>query len=216
MKLSAETIAILKNFAAINQGLAFKPGSVIRTMHPQKTVMATAKVTETFENRACVYDLSRFLATLSLFDDPNIEFKEDRFVISSDNKRVSYTYAAEAMIVTPPEKELNFPTPDATVEVKWKDLDSVIRAAGVLKLSEIAFISDGSMITLSATDSKNSTSDVYDVIVAEDLDIPSFRMIIKVENLRVMPNDYTVSLSAKGLARFTSHKVEYFIALDAK
>lgn len=216
MKFSNETIGVLKNFSMINPGLVFKPGSIIRTMHPQKTVMASATVAENFQGTARVYDLSRFLATLSLFDDPDVEFLADKFIISSGKSKVSYTYAAEAMVVSPPEKEIKFPNPEATVDIKWKELDSVIKAAGVLKLSEIAFTSDGSTIAMSAVDSKNPTADAYEIIVAESLSVPEFRMIIKVENLRVMQNDYEVALSTKGLAHFKSSKAEYYIALEAK
>lgn len=216
MKFSNETISVLKNFATVNPGLVFKPGSVIRTMHPQKTVMASATVSENFEKVARVYDLSRFLATLSMFDDPDVEFTEDKFIISSGRSKASYTYAAEAMVVSPPDKNIQFPSAEATVSIKWKDLDSVIRAAGVLKLSEIAFISDGSTISLAAVDSKNPTADAYDIAIADDVSTESFRMIIKVENLRLMPNDYEVALSTRGLAHFKSPKVEYYIALEAK
>jgi hypothetical protein len=216
MKFSNETISVLKNFSMINPGLVFKPGSVIKTMHPQKTVMASATVSENFEKIARVYDLSRFLATLSLFDDPDVEFTEDKFIISSGRSKVSYTYAAEAMVVSPPDKTIQFPAPEATVSIKWKELDSVIRAAGVLKLTEIAFTSDGSNISLSAVDSKNPTADAYDVVIADDVSTEAFRMIIKVENLRLMPNDYEVALSTKGLAHFKSSKAEYYIALEAK
>ena len=216
MKFSNETISVLKNFATINPGLVFKPGSVIRTMHPQKTVMASATVSENIEKVARVYDLSRFLATLSLFDDPDVEFTEDKFIISSGKSKVSYTYAAEAMVVSAPDKDIKFPDPEAVVTVKWKELDSVIKAAGVLKLSEVAFISDGSSISLSAVDSKNPTADAYEIVVAEGVSAPEFKMIIKVENLKLMQNDYEVSLSTKGLAHFKSSKAAYYIALEAK
>lgn len=216
MKFSNETISVLKNFSTINPGLVFKPGSVIRTMHPQKTVMASATVSENIEKVARIYDLSRFLATLSLFDDPDVEFTADKFIISSGKSKVSYTYAAEAMVVSAPDKDIKFPDPEAVVIVKWKDIDSVIKAAGVLKLSEVAFISDGSSISLSAVDSKNPTADAYEVVVAEGVNTTSFKMIIKVENLKLMQNDYEVSLSTKGLAHFKSSKAEYYIALEAK
>ncbi len=216
MKFSNETISVLKNFATINPGLVFKPGSVIRTMHPQKTVMASARVSENIEKVARVYDLSRFLATLSLFDDPDVEFTEDKFIISSGKSKVSYTYAAEAMVVSAPDKDIKFPDPEAVVTVKWKELDSVIKAAGVLKLSEVAFISDGSSISLSAVDSKNPTADAYEIVVAEGVSTKEFKMMIKVENLKLMQNDYEVSLSTKGLAHFKSSKAEYYIALEAK
>ncbi len=216
MKFSNETISVLKNFATINPGLVFKPGSVISTMHPQKTVMASARVSENIEKVARVYDLSRFLATLSLFDDPDVEFTEDKFIISSGKSKVSYTYAAEAMVVSAPDKDIKFPDPEAVVTVKWKELDSVIKAAGVLKLSEVAFISDGSSISLSAVDSKNPTADAYEIVVAEGVSTKEFKMMIKVENLKLMQNDYEVSLSTKGLAHFKSSKAEYYIALEAK
>lgn len=216
MKFSNETISVLKNFSTINPGIVFKPGSVIRTMHPQKTVMASATVSENIEKVARIYDLSRFLATLSLFDDPDVEFTEEKFIISSGKSKVSYTYAAEAMVVAAPDKDIKFPDPEAVVTVKWKDLDSVIKASGVLKLSEVAFVSNGNSISLSAVDSKNPTADSYDVVIAEGVETADFRMIIKVENLKLMPNDYEVSLSTKGLAHFKSSKAEYYIALEAK
>lgn len=216
MKFSAETIGVLKNFSQVNPGIVFKPGSVVKTMHPQKTIMASATVSENFQAVARIFDLSRFLATLSLFDDPEVEFKEDRFIISSGKNKVSYTYAAESMVVSAPDKEIKFPDPEATVNVKWKELDTVTKAAGVLKLSEIAFIGNGGSISLSAVDSKNPTADSYDVVIAENVNVSDFRMLIKVENLKLMPNDYEVSLSTRGLAHFKSAKVEYYIALEAK
>jgi len=40
-------------------------------------------------------------------------------------------------------------------------------------------------------------------------------MYMKVENLKIMPNDYMVNLSSKGLSCFTSNKVKYFIAIES-
>jgi len=215
MKLSSETINILKNFSNINPGIVLKPGSLIRTMHPQKTIMASAIVSENFESTAAIYDLSRFLATLSLFDDPDVEFAKDRFVISAGRSRVNYTYAAETMIVTPPNKDIVMPASEATFNLNWKDLDSVIKASGILQLGEIAFISNGSNISISAVDSKNPTADTYSIVVI-DGEFPEFKMLIKVENLKLMANDYTVTLSSKGMAHLKSNRAEYFVALEAK
>jgi len=215
MKLSSDTINILKNFSNINPGIVLKPGSLIRTMHPQKTIMASAVVSENFESTASIYDLSRFLATLSLFDDPDVEFTKDRFVISAGRSKVNYTYAAETMIVTPPNKDIVMPASEATFNLNWKDLDSVIKASGILQLGEIAFISNGSNISISAVDSKNPTADTYSIVVV-DGEFPEFKMLIKVENLKLMANDYTITLSSKGMAHLKSNRAEYFVALEAK
>ena len=92
----------------------------------------------------------------------------------------------------------------------------MIRATGVLQLPEVAFSSDGSTITLSAVDSKTSTADSYDVIIAEDVETPPFNMIIKTDNLKLVPTDYEVTLSSKGMAHFKSDKVQYWIAIESR
>ena len=149
MKFSNETMSVLKNFSSINPSIVFKSGSTIRTISPQKTVMAAATIGETVEQQAGVYDLSRFLATLSLFENPEVVFGTDRFTIKGGKSELKYTYTSESLIVSPPEKDIVVPDPEATINVSWQAIDSVIRATGVLQLPEVAFSSDGSTITLS-------------------------------------------------------------------
>jgi len=216
MKFSNETMSVLKNFSSINPSIVFKAGSVIRTISPQKTVMAAATIGETVEQQAGVYDLSRFLATLSLFENPEVVFGTDRFTIKGGKSELKYTYTSESLIVSPPEKDIVVPDPEATINVSWQAIDSVIRATGVLQLPEVAFSSDGSTITLSAVDSKTSTADSYDVIIAEGVETPPFNMIIKTDNLKLVPTDYEVTLSSKGMAHFKSDKVQYWIAIESR
>ena len=216
MKFSDETIAILKNFSDINQSLLFTPGSELKTISPQKTVMASATIIEIIDTRAAVYDLSRFLSTLSLFNDNvDVKFTEDRFEILDDRRKVAYVYAAENMIVTPPEKQMNVPSADVTVDLKWDDIQSAIRGAGVLQVSDIAFTGTEGKIMLRAVDSKNSTSDTYDIEIS-DYDGADFDMTIKVDNLKLLPADYTVSLSKAGISHFKSTNAQYWIAVQTK
>jgi hypothetical protein len=216
MKFSNETLTVLRNFSAINPSILFKPGTTLRTIHPQKTIMASAEVNDNIPANAGIYDLSRFLATLSLFEDPEIEFTDDRFIISSGKSTTTYTYAAESMIISPPDKKLELPNCEATVQITWKDLDSITKAAGILKLPDILFENDGSTITMSVVDARSPTSDVFSISIAEGAAYSKFKMYIKVENLKLMQNDYSVSLSSKGLAHFKANKLDYWIALEAK
>ena len=212
MKFSENTLSVLKNFSTINPSVMLKKGNTIRTISPQKTVMATATIGETFGTNAGVYDLSRFLATLSLLDDPEIEFLDTMFSIKSGKDSVNYTYAAESMIVTPPDNDIQVPNPEVKVSVSLEHIQKVIRAAGVLQLGEIAFKGDGENVRLAAIDSKNPTADGFNVVLSST--DKNFEMIIKVENLKLMPADYDVSLSSKGLAHFKTDKVQYFIAIE--
>ena len=216
MKFSSETLSVLKNFSTINPSIVFKPGSVVRTISPQKTVMAAATIGETVETQAGVYDLSRFLSTLALFENPDVMFGQDRFTIKGGASTLSYTYTSESLMVTPPEKDIVVPDPEVSVNIKWQDIESVRQAAGVLQLPEIAFIGDGSTITMSAVVSKTSTADNYNTVVAEGVSSDPFNMIIKTDNLKLVPADYEVTLSSKGMAHFKSSKVQYWVAIETR
>lgn len=216
MKISNETLSVLKNFSQINPSVMFRPGQTIRTISPQKTVMAAANVGESFDTSAGVYDVSRFLATLSLFEDPDVDFGNNQFNIKAGKRSLKYTYTAENMIVTPPNRDIEVADPEARMTIDWSDIEGVIRAAGVLGLPEIAFISEGDDISLAAVDSKNPTADNFSVVVTEGSGFPPFRMIIKVDNLKLMPADYEVALSSKGMAHFKSDKVQYWIAIESR
>ena len=54
MKLTNETLTVLKNFASINQGIQFKKGKKIKTMSQGKSVMAEANVKDEFPEDFCV------------------------------------------------------------------------------------------------------------------------------------------------------------------
>jgi|TARA_R110002167_G_scaffold58475_2_gene165656 hypothetical protein len=216
MKFSNDTLSILKNFSTINPSVVFKPGSTIRTISPQKTVMAAATIGETVEQQAGVYDLSRFLSTLALFENPEVVFGTDRFTIKGGKSELRYTYTSESLIVTPPEKDIVVPDPEVSINITWQAIDNVLRAAGVLQLPEIAFIGDGNSVTISAVDSKTSTADNYNTVVAEGVNTEPFNMIIKTDNLKLVPTDYEVTLSSKGMAHFKSDKVQYWIAIESR
>jgi len=216
MKFSTDTLSVLKNFSTINPSIVFKPGSVVRTISPQKTVMAAATIDETVETQAGVYDLSRFLSTLALFDNPDVVFGQDRFSIKGGRSKLRYTYTSESLMVTPPEKDIVVPDPEVSVNIKWQDIENVLRAAGVLQLPEIAFIGDGNSVTMSAVDSKTSTADNYNTVVAEGISTDPFNMIIKTDNLKLVPADYEVTLSSKGMAHFKSSKVQYWVAIETR
>lgn len=216
MNFSSDTLNVLRNFSSINPSVMFKEGTTVRTISPQKTVMAAATIGESIPNDAAVYDLSRFLATLQLFEEPNVEFGENKFTISAGRSELKYTYASPSMIISPPDKDIQLPDPELSVSLNWKSIDSVIKAAGVLSLGEIAFIAKDNKVTMSAIDSKNPTADSFDVVIKDDYDGAPFTMIIRVDNLKLMPTDYDVQLSSKGMAHFKSSKVQYWIAVEAR
>jgi gp45 sliding clamp, C terminal len=213
MNLSDATLAVLKNFSSINSSILFREGNVIRTISPQKTIMASAEVDETFNKDFAIFDLPRFLGVISLFDNPELIMNNADVTIVSDKRKLVYTYADPSTFITPPAKDITFPLADISFDLKNEDLQKVQRAANVLQLPEIAVSGNGSIISLKAYDSKNPTADSYSSDVGET--DSTFNAIFKNENLKIIPNDYRVDISSRGISRFSSPKVTYFIATES-
>lgn len=214
MKLSTETLNILKNFSSINQSILFKEGNVVRTISPQKTVMAIATVQEDFPRQAGIYNLPRFLSVCAMHESPEIDFGEKFATITEGRSKTKYVYADESMIITPPDKDINLPSADVTVSLSSSDLSKVLKATSVLQLPEVAFVGEDGVCFLRAIDNNNPSADSFGVEVGETND--TFSLIIKTENLQIMPLDYKVSLSSKGISKFENEKVSYFIGIDSK
>ena len=85
MKLSNETVSVLKNYSTINQNLMIKEGSILQTMSAMKNIVAKADVEESFDKEVAIYDLNEFLASLSLFKSPVLEFDESFVTIKEEN-----------------------------------------------------------------------------------------------------------------------------------
>lgn len=214
MKLSERTIQILKNFSTINQSILVRPGNVIKTMTPLKSILASATVTENFEQEFAIYDLSRFLGTISLFADPEFSFSEKFVTIASGKQRVNYTYADASMISVPPSKSINFPDPEVEFTITSDQLSTISKAGSVLQMPEVAIVGQNGVISIRAVDSKNSTADVFSLDVGEC--DKEFQVIIRPENLKLIPAEYRVSLTMVGISRFESDNLTYWIATEAK
>lgn len=217
MNFSEETTQVLRNFSAINPGLAFKEGNVIKTISPNKTILAKATISEDIEQNAAIYDLSNFLGILALFEEPDIEFEDKRFVISSGRQKVNYTYASESMVLTAPEKEIKFPSPDVEIDVEWADINATLKAASMLGMEYISISGDGEKIYLNALDPETPSANKYDVCVSEECPIDEeFSVVFKTDNMKLIPANYKVSIALGKLARFQTDNVEYYIAIEKK
>ena len=217
MKLSDNTIAVLKNFSTINQSLQFKNGKVLRTISPLKTIFVEATVEEDFTSTFCLFDLNKLLAKISLYKDAELGFETDRLTIATADKKKSDSikYCSEKVIVTPPEKQIVLDDPDCEFSLSKEDLEWMRRSAGISGSPNFVFESDGSTITFMATDLKDDSSDQSRIEIGTS--DKKFRVAMKVENFKMMDGSYDVAVSKKGLSRFKNKDVDitYYIAIEA-
>jgi len=215
MKLSDSTLAVLKNFAGINNSILVKKGTQLRTMSVAKNILAEAEIPEDFPRDVAIYDLNQFLNGLSLHQDPNLDFTEDSHItIKEGRRRVKYFYADPQVIIAPPEKEINLPTKEVCFQLESSSLEKLVKAAAVYQLPDLSVIGENGEITMVVRDKKNDTSNEYAVNVGET--DKEFEFNFKMENIKIIPGSYNVVMSSKLLSEFTNtqYNLKYFIALE--
>lgn len=218
MNLSRESIDILKNFSSINSNLHIVPGEEQITVSPMKNIMVEAKFPENFPQEFAIWDLSKFLGTLSLFDTANLEFNKNHVTISSGSTKVVYHFAEPKLVSgCRPTREFVMPETVIHFEMSHKEFVELQRAASVLRLPDLCIEDSGSEIQVVALDKSDPTSNTYSISVGENTGGASFRMFLKSEYLKLLPGDYSIGISDKSVSRF-EHKdfdVTYYIALDS-
>ena len=215
MKLSDSTLAVLKNFAGINNSILVKKGTQLRTISVAKNILAEAEIPEDFPRDVAIYDLNQFLNGLSLHQDPNLDFTEDSHItIKEGRRRVKYFYADPQVIIAPPEKEINLPTQEVCFQLESTSLEKLVKAAAVYQLPDLSVIGENGEITMVVRDKKNDTSNEYAVNVGET--DKEFEFNFKMENIKIIPGAYDVVISSKLLSEFTNtqYNLKYFIALE--
>ena len=215
MKLSDQTLNILKNFAGINNSILVKQGTQLRTISVAKNILAEASIDEDFPRDFAVYDLNQFLNGLSLHQDPDLDFSPDSYIsIKEGKRRVKYFYADPAVIVSPPEKEITLPSEDVQFQLDSSALEKLLKAAAVYQLPDLSAVGEAGVVKLVVRDKKNDTSNEYAVVVGET--DKEFSFNFKVENIKIIPGAYNVVVSQKLLSKFTNTNcdLKYYIALE--
>ena len=216
MKLSDNTLTILKNFAGINNSILVKKGNKLRTISVPKNILADAEISpEEFPRDFAIYDLNQFLNGLSLHQDPEMDFSEASYLtIREGRRKVKYFYADPAVIISPPEKEITLPSEDVHFQLDSSSLEKLLKAAAVYQLPDFCVVGNAGVIKLVVRDKKNDTSNEYSIKVGET--DKEFVFNFKVENIKIIPGAYDVVVSSKLLSKFTntSFELNYFIALE--
>jgi hypothetical protein len=216
MKLSSPTLDILKNFADINSNLVVGTGNVLSTISEAKNILATAKITETFDVPFGIYDLTEFISMFNLMDSPELEFESQSVTFSSGRVRASYRFA-DPSILTTPKTAINMPSADLNLTVTSAMLAQLRKAAGVLSHQIVSIRGDNGTVTLTTLDPKNSASNSFSIVVDEDNPQKGqFDLQFLISNIKVLPGDYTVDISKKLISHWknTASDVKYYIALE--
>ena len=217
MKLSSNTTMVLKNFATINQNLVIKEGSELLTMSSMKNIVAKATVEENFPKEIAIYDLNEFLASLSIFKSPVLEFEEQYLTIKEEDqphKKLTYFYS-DPSVVQSPTNTIAMPSEEVKFHLDINKLLEMKRAAGVIGSPDMVLQKSNGSSSLLVKDKKNDTANNYSSDIKTDGD-GEYKFFFKVENLKLFDGDYDVKISSKNISHFKNDKsnIEYWIALE--
>ena len=216
--LSSDTHQILKNFGTINSSIMVRAGTVLKTISVGENSIAEFKCEETFPQTFGIYDLSEFLAGLSLFDSPVLEFQGNEFlnIIGNGRKARYYFSNPEITLKAAPEREMKFPESDIEFNISREDIAGLQKASQVYSLPDLAFCSDADgKITIKLFDKEDDTCNVYEQDVVGN-STGEYQLRMKMENLRLHTGDYHVQVSKKLVSLWKHQRLDlkYFIALE--
>ncbi len=171
-----------------------------------KNIFVEATVDDEFEQEFGIYNLSELLGIVSLFSDPEFVLSESSMTICQGKNKVQYVFAAPEVLDFP-DKPIKMPVADAEFELSEENLKSLLKAGAVLSATDLLIKGEDGIITCTVLDPKNPSSNTFAIEVGQT--DKTFSSYIRLENLKMPPGIYTVSLSSKKIAQFKSKTMDY-------
>lgn len=212
MKLSKNTLNILKNLASINTNLLFRPGNKLLTVSSTKSCFAEVEIEENIPLEWGCYDLNELLGVISVFNDPDIEFSEKALKIHEGKNMIRYG-ATEKSVLVFPKGSVKFPEDaEVTFELSSQNLQNVVKTAAVLKVPFMSVVGDGETIQIVVHDKSNDNSNRFSFDVGTT--DKKFEFHFKVEGLKMLHEAYQVTISSRKIAKFVGDKKMYVLTCE--
>ena len=213
MKISKETLETLKNFATINTNILVREGSTLSTISTGKNIFAKAEVKETFPKEFAIYDLNSLLSLLTLMEDTDLEFGDESLIVSKGSSVFEYFYADPNIIVSAPDQTIDV---DDFFQFDFSkdDIDMIMKAAAITAAPMLSIIGENGEVIVTVGDPSTPKSNSFrQVIGTTD---KTFNAMLAIENFKVVPARYNVTLSQKKFMYLVSSKGElkYWLALE--
>jgi len=213
MQFNKETIDVLKNFASINSNILIRKGKSLSTISTAKNIFAKANVAEDFPVEVPVYDLNSLLALLTLMENQNVEFGDKSLTIAKDNGKFEYFYSSPNVIVAAPDKNIELDN-HFQFKLTAEEVSMLMKAAAITAAPTLSVSCKHQQVVLSIGDKKNDSANTYKKNIGPGIE--DFDCHMAIENFKVIPDAYTVTISKKKFFHFKheTKSIEYFIAME--
>lgn len=215
MKISKETISILKNFQSINNGLVVDEGKILKSISPSGAIHACCDVVEDIPEFS-IYDLSEFLSVLNLFDVDNVDFKfhddEEYISIVCEDNNISYGYAEAEMIpgfdkIQSSKMYKEFDKFQGSFVLNSANIAKMMRVSNIMSLSEIHVIMSNGEGHITLSDPEDASSNTFKFKISGEGDAD---MRVDIEDATIIAGDYLVSISDGKAIKFQHQSLPLF------
>ncbi len=230
MKISKETLSVLKNFASINASLLIPEGNTILTGPPAKNFRAKYVCQEEFPRTIAIYDLPEFLNGLTIFTEPDLDFSNDKYVLITETcknirmpRKVKYYYSNPALIDSPSNKDIVLIPENIIVDfvLDQDDIKTIFRSAGMYKLPDLSIMTEDGDICVVLRSKEDPSKPTMSITVGKVTN-PNvdFQLNFRLDTLRILNDSYRVRVSNQHekmtMAEFASETQDltYFMVLE--
>lgn len=224
MKLTNNTVKILKNFSEINNTINIRKDSSLVTVDPQKRIVADARLEEPFPQDFAIYNLNEFLGVNSAQDSATLDFQKEKVIFNSSNGRIKleYFYSDPSTVqdALPTRRKIPNVFDENSIVLRFSLSDEDLRTlrvnASLLGLSHISFTGDNSVVKVIVRDLSSRSSQNKFTLDVGGTSTKSETYNMLFENLKVLPDSYDIEVSPT-VAHFIgkSTGVEYWIVMEA-
>lgn len=217
MKLSENTLAVLKNFASINSGVVLGSGKIQKTISPEKSIMVEAHLEDDIPSKFGIYDLNQFLGNVTTLRNPELTFTANDVTLDDGDLSLTYHACSPNLIISPPDKELVLKNVDVSFSLPNATLQKLLKVATMNGLPNLTVIGKDGELRLKIHEKANDTSNHGSVKIGDYVG-EDFTATFKTENLKLLPDDYNVQVQKNAFARFenVNKTLTYFVALETK
>lgn len=218
MKLSENTIAVLKNFSTINKGMVLRSGKLQKQISEEGQLLAEVEIDEDIPADFGIYELSSFISNLNFFKTGEVDFEKDKATFKSENAKMTYFGAAPSLIKTPSKKLPDF-EPIAKFVLPSAVLTKAIGLADLNGFKYLSFTGDAKKINMHVYSPDSGTSTNSGVFSLGDNETGNpFKAVFKTENLRLLPGEYTIAVNDGLWATFVdaSGRIRYSLAMQTE
>ena len=181
--------------------------------------MVEAVLEDEFPTKFGIYDLNQFLGNVTTLKNPELTFHDNPETVDLFDGETTFNYKACSpnLVTTPPDKELNLKSVDVKFTLTNAALQKLLRLASMNSLPNLSVIGKDGELCLVIHERSNDTSNQGTTKLGEYTG-KNFTAAFKTENLKVLPDDYTVEIQEGAFAKFHNLKgtLTYFIAVENK